>query len=107
MTGGTDSADVAAAFGARVDVTRPAHGTGFFVVTPARGNREDDESRAAFERVLLRAVGGRDAVFLAEGDVYLVHTGFATAESLRERPEVAHVGGVSVDMDRLRSALGV
>ncbi|MFC7136833.1 hypothetical protein [Halobaculum litoreum] len=104
---GADPAAVATAFGARVDVTRPAGDAGFFVVTPAPGNRGDDGARAAFERVLLEAVGGRDAVFLAEGDAYLVYADFAAAESLRDRPAVAHVGGVSVDMERLRSALGV
>lgn len=104
---GSDGTSVATAFGARIDVTRPEAGAGFFVVTPGGASRHEKAARAGFERALLRAVGGRDAVFLAEGDTYLVYTTFGVAESLRGRPDVGHVGGVSVDLDRLRDALGV
>lgn len=104
--GGPSPEAVRSAFGARVELSRNAGDAGFFVVTPAAAYR-DDTGRAAFERALLRVVGGREAVFLAEGDVYLVHATLAAAESLRGRPEVDTVGGVNVDLDRLRAALGV
>jgi hypothetical protein len=39
--------------------------------------------------------------------IYIVWTAFEAAEAVREKPTVALVGGVSVDLNRLRELLSL
>jgi hypothetical protein len=84
-------------FGATVDVSVPAADVGLFVVC-----RHPATDHARFRDAVAAAVGGSDRVFLdSPGGLVVVATRFDTAQALRAHPAVAHVGGVTVDPERL------
>jgi hypothetical protein len=102
MTGEDSLGDVGDRFGATVDVARPPpDDAGFFLV-----KRHPEADHEAFRTWLLSAVGGVDRLLLGHPDgLFVVHTTFGRAETLRGEPHVSHVGGVNVDIERLRQAL--
>ena len=90
-------------FGASIDVSGPPpDGAGFFLV-----RRTSDTDHESFRSWLLGVVGGADRLLLAHTDgLFVVWTTFGVVEWLRTRPDVAHAGGVNVDVERLSSVLG-
>jgi predicted ATPase len=67
--------------------------------------RHEDVDHEAFLRLVSNRVGGDEFVLLdSPGGVVIVTAPFALAERLRQLPQVARVGGVTVDPDRFRRA---
>lgn len=93
--------DVAEQFGATVDVSATAADVGLFYV-----RRHPSVDHARFRSSVAAAVGGPESVrFDAPGGFVIVAARYETAQSLREHPLVDHVGGVTVDPNRLEAAL--
>lgn len=99
-----ERSDIAKRFGAEIDVTGPAPDEkGFFLV-----KRRPDVDPDEFRPWLLGSVGGEEQLLLeTPSGIYIVWTTFETAEAVREDPTVALVGGVSVDLKRLREMLSL
>jgi len=99
-----ERSDIAKRFGAEIDVTGPApEEKGFFLV-----KRRPDVDPGEFRPWLLSSIGGEERLLLeTPSGIYIVWTTFETAEAVRERPTVALVGGVSVDLGRLRKMLSL
>ena len=84
-------------FGATVDVTTTAADVGYFLV-----RRLAAVDHAQFRAVVVAAVGGPERVQLESSDgILVVVTQYSTAQTLRTHPMVEHVGGVTVDPQRL------
>lgn len=90
--------DVRDSFGADVELRGPDPGErGYFLL---RRRSEVDHER--FVRLVSARVGGDAFVLLdSPGGIVVVNTPFGVAQALGELPEVAHVGGVTVDLERL------
>jgi hypothetical protein len=84
-------------FGATVDVETTAADVGYFLVRPREG-----VDHARFRAVVAAAVGDSERIGLeSPGGFLVVVTQYATAQALRTHPMVDHVGGVTVDPERL------
>lgn len=89
------------AFDADIEVKGPDLSEwGHFLV-----ERRGDVDHEAFLQLVANHVGGDEFVVVdSPGGIVVVAAPFALAESLRQLPQVAHVGGVTVDRDRFRRA---
>ena len=89
------------AFDAEIEVKGPDPSEwGHFLV-----ERRGDVDHEAFLRLVTNHVGGDEFVVIdSPGGIVVVTAPFALAESLRHLPQVAHVGGVTVDRERFRRA---
>lgn len=98
-----DGVDMAKAFGAEIDVTRPnGDENGFFMV-----KREPDVDHEEFFEWLVSVVGGADNLLFHHADgLFVVWTTFEVSRWLEDRRTVATVGGVTVDSEQFRSMLG-
>ncbi|WP_380680089.1 hypothetical protein [Salinigranum sp. GCM10025319] len=83
-------------FGASVDVSTTAGDVGFFLV-----RRYPSVDHGRFRATVAAAVGGQEYIQLDSPDGFvIVLTQYGTAEALRTRPTVEHVGGVVIDPER-------
>lgn len=89
------------AFDAEVDVAGPPRETvGYFLV-----ERREGASNEAFLGAIEGVVGGPDAIVLSADRLVVVLTSYGAAQSLRSHSTVGLVGGVRVDIERLRAVL--
>jgi hypothetical protein len=91
--------DLAERFGARVDLSTTTAAGGYFLVC-----RRPSADHAPFRRGVASAVGGSEYIHLDNPDGFVVvATTYVTAQALRTHPTVDHVGGVTLDSNRLLS----
>jgi hypothetical protein len=87
-------------FGATVDVSTTATDAGQFLV-----RRRPSVDHAEFRRTVAAAVGGVDRITLdVPGGFVIVAAPLETARTLRTHSAVAHVGGVTIDPNRVRAS---
>jgi hypothetical protein len=93
--------DVREAFGADVELRGPdPRERGYFLL-----RRRPAVDHERFVRLVSARVGGDAFVLLdSPGGIVVVNTPFGVARALEGLPEVAHVGGVTVDLGRLEAA---
>lgn len=98
-----DGVDMAEAFGASIDVTRPdGDEEAFFLV-----KRKPEVDHEGFFEWLVEVVGGADNLLFHHRDgLFVVWTTFEASRYLKGQPTVHTVGGVSVDGERLQAMLG-
>lgn len=97
-----DPDEVTRAFGAEISVDRPdGDDQAFFLV-----KRREDVDHEEFFRWLAGRIGGTEKLLFHHPDgLFVVWTSFGVSRSLESFPWVALVGGVDVDVERLRSFL--
>jgi hypothetical protein len=84
-------------FGATVDVAAPTTDIGYFLV-----QRHESVDHTRFRRVVAEAIGDQTYIQLdAPSGFVVVATGYETAQALRAHRMVAHVGGVTIDPERM------
>jgi hypothetical protein len=84
-------------FGATVELTTTAADVGYFLV-----QRRAAVDHAQFRAIVAAAVGGLERIqFESPGGLLVVVTQYSTAQTLRMHPMVDHVGGITVDPERL------
>ena len=84
-------------FGATVDIATTASDVGYFLV-----RRQPSVDHGQFRAAVAFAVGGREYIHLdAPSGFVVVATQYNTAQALGTHPMVDHVGGITVDPDRL------
>lgn len=96
--------DARDAFDAEIGVNGPDPAErGYFLV-----ERRPDVEHEGFVRLVSAHVGGDEFVVLdSPGGVVVVIAPLGVAEGLRRLPSVTHVGGVTIDPDRLEQAFTV
>ena len=96
--------DVRDSFGADVELRGPDPAEwGYFLV-----RRRADVDHERFVRLVSNHVGGDEFVVLdSPGGIVVVQAPFGVAQGLLRLPDVTHVGGVSVDAERLRQAFAI
>ena len=93
--------DVIEQFNATVNYRGPNEGE----IGPFLIRRSASASRAAFEDVISALLIAEDSLLLSTPTVAVVVTTFGAAMAVRARDEVAHVGGVRIDPERLAALL--
>ncbi|AUV83403.1 hypothetical protein C2R22_18590 [Salinigranum rubrum] len=94
--------DLVERFGARVDVSTTTAAVGYFLVC-----RRPSADHAQFRGGVASAVGGAEYIHLDNPNGFVVvATAYVTAQALRAHPMVDHVGGVTLDSNRLLTSTG-
>ena len=94
--------DIQDRFGAEttVEMSDPA-AMGFFLV-----QRKPDVDHKLFLQTVLAAAGGADRLlFHHQNGLAVIRISFHTAQQLEGQPMISLVGGIHVDLDRLRDSL--
>lgn len=89
--------DVIDQFDARVSYRGPDESE----IGPFLIQRSANASRAAFEDIISALLITEDSLLLSTPTVAVVVTTFGAAMAARDRDEIAHVGGVRIDPERL------